>query len=106
MPQVPEDLFLEATHLAVARNMDLVPPHAPNGVNGSMYIRPLLFASGQNLILNPPSTFTFIVYVTPTGSLYGAAGTQAPAIDAWVIDDFDRAAPLGIGHSKAAGNYA
>ncbi|KAK4054401.1 hypothetical protein OIV83_000895 [Microbotryomycetes sp. JL201] len=106
MPAVPEDLFLEAVHLAVARNMDLVPSHAPHASNGSMYIRPLLFASGENLILNPPDEFTFLVYVTPTGSLYGTAGTKAPAVDAFVIEDFDRAAPKGTGHSKAGGNYA
>lgn len=31
--------------------------------------------------------------MTPTGSLYGAAGGAAPAIDALVVEDFDRAAP-------------
>lgn len=65
-----------------------------------------MFASGANLILAPPSEFTFIVYVTPTGSLYGAAGTKAPAVDAFVIEKFDRAAPRGNGSAKLAGNYA
>lgn len=68
-----------------------------------MYIRPLMFASGANLILMPPSEFTFIVYVTPTGSLYGTAGSAAPAIDAFVLDTFDRSAPMGVGHAKLAG---
>lgn len=36
MPELPEELFLEGVHLAVARNGDLVPPHAPNAVNGSL----------------------------------------------------------------------
>lgn len=61
MPEVPEATFLEGVHLAVARNLEWVPPHAPFGASGSMYIRPLLFASGANLILNAPSEFTFIV---------------------------------------------
>lgn len=64
------------------------------------------FASGANLILSAPSEFTFIVYVTPTGSLYGTAGSNAPAVDALVIETFDRAAPKGVGHAKLAGNYA
>lgn len=54
----------------------------------------------------PPNEFTFLVYVTPTGSLYGTAGTSAPAVDAYVLDTFDRAAPLGVGNAKLAGNYA
>ncbi|KDE09309.1 branched-chain amino acid aminotransferase [Microbotryum lychnidis-dioicae p1A1 Lamole] len=106
MPPVPEELFLEAVSLAVGRNLDLVPPHAPHGASGSMYVRPLAFASGENLILAPPSEFQFIVYVTPTGSLYGTAGLKAPAIDAFVLETFDRAAPRGVGHAKLAGNYA
>ncbi|KAM0752824.1 branched-chain amino acid aminotransferase II [Meredithblackwellia eburnea MCA 4105] len=106
MPEVPEEIFLEGVQLAVGRNLEWVPPHADYGASGSMYIRPLLFASGANLILNPPSEFTFIVYVTPTGSLYGTAGTQAPAVDAFILETFDRAAPKGVGHAKLAGNYA
>lgn len=50
-----------------------------------------------------PKEFTFIVYVTPTGSLYGSAGGKAPAVDAVVVEDFDRAAPKGTGSYKLAG---
>ncbi|KAI5476939.1 branched-chain amino acid aminotransferase [Pseudohyphozyma bogoriensis] len=106
MPALPEETFLEGVHMAVARNLEFVPAHAPYGVNGSMYVRPLLFASGANLILSAPTEFTFIVFVTPTGSLYGTAGTKAPAVDAFVLEDFDRAAPKGVGTGKLAGNYA
>ena len=67
-----------------------------------MYIRPLLFGSGGNLILASPTTFTFLVWVTPTGSLYGD-GTITPAVDSFVIDSFDRAAPKGTGSYKLAG---
>ncbi|BGP16488.1 hypothetical protein JCM10213v2_004490 [Rhodosporidiobolus nylandii] len=105
MPEIPEELFLEAVSLAVGRNLELVPPHAPYGASGSMYIRPLYFASGAQLGLMAPEEFTFIVYVTPTGSLYGSAGGKAPAVDALVIEEFDRAAPKGTGTYKLAGNY-
>lgn len=106
MPPIEEEKFLEAVALVVGRNLDLVPKHAAFGASGSMYIRPLMFASGANLILNAPSEFTFLVYVTPTGSLYGTAGTKAPAVDAYILEDFDRSAPKGVGHAKLAGNYA
>uniref|UniRef100_A0A0K3CG41 FGENESH: predicted gene_6.325 protein n=1 Tax=Rhodotorula toruloides TaxID=5286 RepID=A0A0K3CG41_RHOTO len=105
MPEIPEEMFLEACHKAVAKNLHLVPPHAPHGSAGSMYLRPLYFASGPQLALVAPNEFTFIVYVTQTGSLYGTAGGKAPAVDAFVIEDFDRAAPQGTGTYKLAGNY-
>ncbi|GAA5896058.1 hypothetical protein JCM6882_005600 [Rhodosporidiobolus microsporus] len=106
IPEIPEDLFLQAVELAVGKNLALVPPHAPYGASGSMYVRPLAFASGAELGLIAPKEFTFIVYVTPTGSLYGSAGGKAPAVDAVVVEDFDRAAPKGTGSYKLAGNYA
>lgn len=100
IPEVPESTFLEAVSLAVGRNLHLVPEHKAYAANGSMYVRPLLFASGAQLALAPPSEFTFLVYVTPTGSLYGSAGGKAPAVDALVLHLFDRAAPLGTGSAK------
>ncbi|KAL8293571.1 hypothetical protein RQP46_000272 [Phenoliferia psychrophenolica] len=107
MPEISEETFLEGVHLAVARNLEWVPPHAPYGATGSMYIRPLMFASGASLIPMAPSEFTFLVYVTPTGTLYGAGGSApAPAVDAFIIETFDRAAPKGVGNAKLAGNYA
>ncbi|GAA5863218.1 hypothetical protein JCM3774_000816 [Rhodotorula dairenensis] len=106
MPELPEHLFFEACHTAVAKNLQFVPPYAPHGAAGSLYVRPLLFASGAELVPMAPKTFTFVVWVTPTGSLYGTAGGKAPAVDAFVIEEFDRAAPRGVGHAKLAGNYA
>lgn len=100
IPEVPESTFLEAISLAVGRNLHLVPEHRAYAANGSMYVRPLLFASGAQLALAPPSEFTFLVYVTPTGSLYGTAGGKAPAVDALVLHLFDRAAPMGTGSAK------
>ena len=54
MPEIPEDLFLEALRRAVAGNLEFVPPYKPNAAGGALYIRPLYFGSGANLILAPP----------------------------------------------------
>ena len=43
--------------------------------------------------------------VSPVGSLYGSA-TSIPAVDGFVLDTFDRTAPMGTGHTKLGGNYA
>lgn len=103
MPALPEATFLEGVHAAVGQNLEFVPPHAPYGASGSMYIRPLMFASSAQLGLVAGDEFTFLVYVTPTGSLYGTAGGKAPAVDGVVVQNFDRAAEFGTGTAKLAG---
>jgi len=102
MPQVPKDLFVSAVKEAVRRNKEFVPPY---GNNASMYIRPLLFASGQMLGLAPlASEYTFFVTVMPAGGYFGK-GSEV-GVKALVSLDHDRAAPQGLGNVKAAGNYA
>ncbi|KAI5857776.1 branched-chain amino acid aminotransferase [Tricharina praecox] len=98
MPPVPEALFLESVHMAVARNAEFVPPSASGA---SMYIRPLLFGSSAQLGLSPPEEYTFVVYVLPVGVYHGIH-----TVDCLVLEDFDRAAPAGTGSAKIGGNYA
>lgn len=97
--------FLEGCRLLIARNLEYIPPHARGATSGSFYIRPLLFGSGGSLNLRSADTFTFAVYGSPVGSLYGSAGSKAPGVDAVVVASFDRSAPLGTGSAKLAGNY-
>ncbi|KAJ6259864.1 hypothetical protein Dda_5508 [Drechslerella dactyloides] len=99
LPEPPVDLFLKCCHLAVAGNAAYVPPY---GLGAGMYVRPLLFATGEQLGLNPPTDrYTLFVYVIPTGVYHGTH-----PIDALILDDFDRAAPQGTGSAKVGGNYA
>ncbi|CRG88517.1 Putative branched-chain-amino-acid aminotransferase TOXF [Talaromyces islandicus] len=53
------------------------------------------------MALEPPNEFTLAMYVGPTFPYHGNM-----AIDALVLDDFDRAAPRGTGSGKVGGNYA
>jgi branched-chain amino acid aminotransferase len=98
VPPVPESLFVEAVNLAVSMNAEFVPPHE---TGAAMYIRPLLFGSSAQLGLNPPDEYTFCVFVMPTGVYHGVH-----AVDALILEDFDRAAPEGTGSAKVGGNYA
>lgn len=102
MPEVPTELFIEGVCEAVRRNAEYVPPY---GHGASMYIRPLLFASGQMLGLAPlADEYTFFVTVMPAGGYFGKGGEGG--ITALVMEEHDRAAPMGTGNVKAAGNYA
>jgi branched-chain amino acid aminotransferase len=53
------------------------------------------------MALAPPNEFTLAMYVGPSLPYHGNM-----AIDALVLDDFDRAAPRGTGSGKVGGNYA
>ena len=100
MPVVPPEMFDEAIDRVLEDNLDFVPPH---GYGGSMYLRPFLFGHGAAIGLGPAPEYSFCVISTPVGAYY-KGGLQA--IDALVVDEHDRAAPAGVGHVKAAGNYA
>jgi len=102
MPEVPTEMFVEGACEAVRGNIEFVPPY---GYNASMYIRPLLFASGHMLGLAPlAEEYTFFATVMPTGGYFKSGGVEG--VDALVVEDHDRAAPAGTGAVKAAGNYA
>ncbi|KAK7990685.1 aminotransferase [Apiospora arundinis] len=98
LPEVPEALFLECVRAAVAGNAEYVPPA---DTEAYLYIRPVMFGSSAKLALAPPEEVVLAVYVQPTRPYHGSA-----AIDGVVLEDFDRAAPRGMGAYKVGGNYA
>lgn len=100
MPEVPTQMFLDACDMVVKENSDFLPPY---GTGASMYLRPLLFGSGQVMGVSPAQEYTFILLCMPVGAYY-QGGLQS--VEAMVVDGYDRAAPLGVGNVKVAGNYA
>lgn len=99
MPPVPTATFVEAVSLAVRENAHWVPPAG----EGALYLRPILFGSGADLGVKPSSEYKFVVYCTPVGQYFGP-GTVGARMKFCM--DHHRAAPLGVGHVKAGGNYA
>ena len=100
IPPPPMELFIDAVKTAVEDNADYIPPY---GSNGALYIRPFVFGHGAKLGLGAAPTYTFCVVVSPVGEYYASGAQKVPGC---VIEDFDRAAPRGVGNVKAAGNYA
>lgn len=98
IPHVPEAHFVACVKLAVLVNAAYAPPHDSPAI---LYIRPVAFGSGEQLALAAPSEFIFAVHVKPAMAYHG----NNP-LDALVIEDFDRAAPRGVGAVKVGGNYA
>ncbi len=100
IPPVPTELFSDALNRVVAANARFVPPY---GTGASLYVRPVVIGTGPKVGLGPADEYLFVVLVTPVGPYY--KGGFKP-IKALVVEDFDRAAPLGVGDCKVGGNYA
>ena len=98
MPELPETLFLEAVEQLVRIDEAWV----PSG-EGSLYLRPFMFASEAFLGVRPANEFTFCVVASPAGA-YFKGGKKA--ISLWVSDHLNRAGPGGTGAAKCGGNYA
>ena len=101
MPPPPLDLFMDAISQCVGANLAFVPPF---GAGGALYIRPVMFGSGPRIGLQPADEYTFLVLVNPVADYY--TKRVESGVTAVVVEDYDRAAPRGMGHVKVAGNYA
>lgn len=99
MPELDEDFFVTSIEALLRENLDFIPPFG----KGDLYIRPILFGSGQMLGVNPADEYTFIVYMSPVGPYFkgGFSGIRLK-----IRRDYHRAPLLGTGGVKAIGNYA
>lgn len=98
MPELPEELFLEAIKRVVQADKDWF----PTVEGGSLYIRPFMFANEAFLGVRPAKQYKFIVILSPAGNYFKSGAT---AVSIW-ISDYTRAAPGGTGAAKTGGNYA
>ena len=100
MPQIAEELYIDAVRRVVKDNLDYVPPY---GTGGALYIRPVMFGTSPQIGVKASEVYELIIMVVPVGAYY--KGGIKP-VRAFIPENIDRAAPYGTGHIKAAGNYA
>ena len=100
MAEVPEATFIEAVYRVVNANRRFIPPY---GTGASLYVRPLVIGTGPQVGVKPATEFTFVILVSPVGPYFK---TGFKPVHLVVEEEFDRAAPDGIGDVKAGGNYA
>ncbi|MBD3160805.1 MAG: branched-chain amino acid aminotransferase [Candidatus Eisenbacteria bacterium] len=100
MQAPPVETFREAVHRIVRANARFLPPY---GSGASLYIRPLLIGTGPRIGVKPADEYVFLVLATPVGPYFKQGFSPTKAI---VEEEFDRAAPHGVGDAKAGGNYA
>ncbi len=99
MPELPEDLFVEAIEALVRQDRDWVPASPDH----SLYLRPFMFATEIGLGVRPASEYLFLLIASPAGA-YFPRGVKPVSV--WLSEDYTRAAPGGTGEAKCAGNYA
>ncbi len=98
MPPLPEHIFIEAVEQLVRIDREWIP-----GGEGSLYLRPFMFANEAFLGVKPASEFIFCVIACTVGAYFKGG---AKPVSIWVSDHFNRAGPGGTGAAKCGGNYA
>ena len=99
LPEVPNEIFLEAVHELVKIDSSWV----PTGNGTSLYIRPFIFATDEELALHGIHKAIFCIITSPSAS-YFAEGIKPVKI---MLETEDvRAVRGGTGYTKCGGNYA
>lgn len=96
MPELPEDLFLQAIHTLVDMEKSWIPPQA----GSALYIRPFMYATDATIGVKASETYKFIIFVMPVGPYY------TNPVKLLAQDTYVRAVIGGVGEAKTAGNYA
>ena len=98
MPDLPEEMFLDSIRALVRADIGWIPP----GEEGSLYLRPFMFASEAFLGMRMAARYLYVVMASPVGSDFKGA----PSVSLGVTREYVRAAPGGTGEAKCGGNYA
>lgn len=96
LPEVPEDLYIEGLRQLIRADEAWV----PGADEGSLYIRPCVFATDASIRVGPPATCRFVIFTCAVGHYY------PEPLKLLATTDYVRAFPGGTGDVKLAGNYA
>ncbi len=99
MEAPPTDLMMSGIRKLVDLDRDWIPKEQ----GCSLYIRPTLIGTEAFLGVRPSKQYLFYTLLSPVGSYY-KEGLNPVSI--WVEEKYIRAAPGGLGATKAGANYA
>jgi branched-chain amino acid aminotransferase len=98
MPELDEELFLQAVRELVLLERDWIP--CSRGT--SLYIRPTMIATEPAIGVKVSSTYLFYIVLSPVGAYYPEGFTPTRI---FVSDAYIRTAPGGAGEAKTSCNY-
>ncbi|NLA65883.1 MAG: branched-chain amino acid aminotransferase [Leucobacter sp.] len=99
LPELPEELFVQAIEALVRADAAWV----PSGDDQGLYIRPFMIADESFLGVRAAERARFMVIASPAGP-YFSGGVQPVSI--WLSDHYSRAGHGGTGAANCGGNYA
>ncbi|MFY7804228.1 MAG: branched-chain amino acid aminotransferase [Limnoraphis robusta] len=95
MPAISKDVFLAGLTELIRLDSNWIPAG-----EGSLYIRPIYFATDELIGLKPSESYKFFIITCPVGAYY------SQPVKLIVTDQYVRACEGGTGAAKVAGNYA
>jgi branched-chain amino acid aminotransferase len=99
MQSPPQEMMLQGIRELVQKDIEWIP--AKKGT--ALYIRPTLIGTEGFLGVRPSRKYLFFVILSPVSAYYTEGLTP---IRIWVEEKYVRAAPGGLGATKAGANYA
>ena len=96
IPPIPRDIFMNGLDSLLSIDSDW----CKKDDGYSLYIRPVIFASGECIKASSSDEFTFVIITSPTIKYYDGE------MNVVVEEHYTRAPEGGVGFAKAAGNYA
>lgn len=96
LPEVSEPLFMDGLRQLVELDARWV----PSSDEGSLYIRPCVFAVDENIRVKPAESCSFVIFTCPVGGYF------AEPLKLVTTPRYARAFPGGTGDIKPGGNYA
>ena len=96
IPELPESIFFEGLKALLKVDDAWIPT-----VDGSsLYIRPIIFATGEGFHASPADEYKFIIATAPSGPYFSGD------VKVLIEEHYSRSANGGVGYAKAGGNYA
>ena len=97
MPEFPKEYFFEGMMELLEMDKDWI----KSGEGNSLYIRPFVIATENNVMASESSEYKFMIICSPVQAYYSSG-----EVSVLVAEKYSRSANGGIGYAKAAGNYA
>jgi branched-chain amino acid aminotransferase len=95
MAEIPYEIFEEGMKQLITVDKNWVPEEK----QGSLYIRPFMFASETKFGVGAADEYRFVIFTGPVGQLF------SKAIKVKIEREYIRAAKGGTGFAKCGGNY-
>jgi branched-chain amino acid aminotransferase len=96
IPEIPKNIFFDGLKELLKIDNDWI----PNKDGCSLYIRPIVFATGEGFHASPADSYRFLIATAPSGPYFSGQ------VKVLIEEKYSRSANGGVGFAKAGGNYA